>query len=410
MSKTATSTNFPQLRFSHEDGAPFRDWQERKLKKLGRFLGGGTPSTSEESYWQGNIPWISSSDISDESIHNVTITRYITERAISESATKLVPSNSILLVSRVGVGKLAVSPIDLCTSQDFTNFIPSHDNVYFLAYQLHSQKNKLVAFSQGTSIKGFTISDIGLLKIALPELEEQRKIAAFFSAVDAKLDALRRKRGLLAEYKRGVMQKLFSQEIRFVGDGGRPYADWERKRLSKVLIPDVRKTEKPSTNYLALGVRSHMNGTFQKPGTDPTSNAMEQLFVVRAHDLIVNITFAWEGAIAIARPEDDGGLVSHRFPTYRFKEKLLHREFFRYVIQQERFKHILGLISPGGAGRNRVMSKMDFLKITWLFPSLAEQKKIAGFLNSIDAKITAVDQQIAHMEAFKKGLLQQMFV
>ncbi len=153
-----------------------------------------------------------------------------------------------------------------------------------------------------------------------------------------------------------------------------------------------------------------MKGTFQKPDFDPKSISMEKLFVVSENDLIVNITFAWEGAIAIVKFIDDGGLVSHRFPTYEFISEFLINDYFKYVIQTKRFKYTLDLISPGGAGRNRVMSKKEFVKIFWLFPSVHEQQKIANFLSTLDKKLEAVQKQINQTELFKKGLLQKMFV
>lgn len=198
-----------EIRFRQADGSPFPDWETKKLKDLGKFTGGGTPSTNNQEYWQGNTPWISSSDISDESIHDITVSRYITAKAINESATKVVSPNSILLVSRVGVGKLAVSSIEICTSQDFTNFTPHQDNVYFLAYLLHFYKNKLFSFSQGTSIKGFTISDIKLLKLELPHIHEQQKIADFLTAIDDKIKAIDQQVEKMETFKKGLLQQMF---------------------------------------------------------------------------------------------------------------------------------------------------------------------------------------------------------
>jgi type I restriction enzyme S subunit len=157
-----------QIRFKQDDGKAFPDWEEKSLGSLGNFIGGGTPDSNKREYWNGTIPWISSSDIEDDSIHKISITRFINEKAIKESATKVVPVGSILIVSRVGVGKLAISNKSLCTSQDFSNFTPTKGNVYFLAYALNSNKNKLLSLSQGTSIKGFTIDDINLFKINIP--------------------------------------------------------------------------------------------------------------------------------------------------------------------------------------------------------------------------------------------------
>jgi len=256
----------------------------------------------------------------------------------------------------------------------------------------------------------FTTKDFQKYDLNLPTLPEQQKIAAFLSAVDKKIQQLTRKKELLQQYKKGVMQKIFSQEIRFKREDGSDYPDWEERQLSEFLIPTFREVPKPPEAYLAIGIRSHCRGTFQKPDSDPNAIAMDKLFVVKENDLIVNITFAWEGAIAMVRKEDDGGLVSHRFPTYTFNRNKVLNEFFKYVFVQKQFRYTLDLISPGGAGRNRVLSKNELLKIKWTMPLIEEQKRIASFLGIIDKKIEEVIIQLEQSQQFKKGLLQQMFV
>ncbi|HYW21871.1 MAG TPA: restriction endonuclease subunit S [Nodularia sp. (in: cyanobacteria)] len=198
-----------EIRFKSAIGSPFPDWQKKKLGELGTFLGGGTPSTSQENYWTGKIPWISSSDLEEDSIYKISITRFINETAIKESATKTVPPNSILIISRVGVGKIAVSKQELCTSQDFSNFTPNQGNIYFIAYLLIFQKKNLLSISQGTSIKGFTNYDLSLLKIDFPCIEEQEKIANFLTAIDHKIETLTRHIDQTEQFKKGLLQKLF---------------------------------------------------------------------------------------------------------------------------------------------------------------------------------------------------------
>lgn len=198
-----------ELRFKDDQGNDFPDWEEKKLGDLGTFLGGGTPSTDEKEYWSGDVPWVSSSDTTENSIHKISYTRLITDKAIKDSATKLIPANSLLLVSRVGVGKMAVTLCEVCTSQDFTNFTPVENDVFFIAYYLSFHKNKLISFSQGTSIKGFTIKDIKLLKLKMASLLEQEKIANFLSKIDKKLDAVTQQIEHTKTFKKGLLQKMF---------------------------------------------------------------------------------------------------------------------------------------------------------------------------------------------------------
>lgn len=247
--------------------------------------------------------------------------------------------------------------------------------------------------------------------IYIPKTEkEQEKISSFLTSIDNKIEQLTNAEMLLQQYKKGVMQKIFNQEIRFKKDDGNSFPQWQDFKLGKFLVPTLREILKPQYKYLAIGIKSHCKGTFQKPNSDPDKIAMDKLYLVKENDLIVNITFAWEGAIAIVKKEDENGLVSHRFPTYTFKETITNSHFFQYIIIQKKFRYMLDLISPGGAGRNRVMSKKDFLQLKWKLPCIEEQTKIANFLSSIDSKIEKVQNQLKQTKEFKKGLLQRMFV
>ena len=137
-------------------------------------------------------------------------------------------------------------------------------------------------------------------------------------------------------------------------------------------------------------------------------NSMDKLYVVEPDDLFVNIAFAWEQAIAIVKPEDDGALASHRFPTFTFIAKKGHSDFFRFFILQPRMKYALDLISPGGAGRNRVMSKSDFIKLGFLLPEYNEQTAIAQLLQTADKEIQLLNTKMEKLKEQKKGLMQQL--
>ena len=119
-----------------EVGVVPKEWSVMTLRDIADFWGGGTPSKSIAEYWNGDIPWISSSDISLNSVHGLNITRYITGQAVKESSTQLCPRNAILIVTRVGVGKIAIAPTNICTSQDFTNIVLRQDNVEYVARAL----------------------------------------------------------------------------------------------------------------------------------------------------------------------------------------------------------------------------------------------------------------------------------
>lgn len=251
------------------------------------------------------------------------------------------------------------------------------------------------------------------ITIPFPTVEEQQKIADCLASLDERISLEAQKLDTLKTHKKGLMQQLFPAEgetlpkLRF--PEFRDAGEWKEKKLTDAITPVIREVAKPDSSYLALGLRSHGKGTFHKPDQAPEKNSMDKLYLVHHDDLIVNITFAWEGAIAIAGKQDHGCYVSHRFPTYVFNEKVSTSGFFRYVIIKKAFIYKLGLISPGGAGRNRVMNKKDLLQLTVLLPDTKEQQKIADCLASLDDLITAQTQKLAALKTHKKGLMQQLF-
>lgn len=184
---------------------------------------------------------------------------------------------------------------------------------------------------------------------------------------------------------------------------------WQELELRDFLTFTPRPVSKPEKKYLSLGIRSHCKGTFIREVESPDKVMMDTLYEVKRDDLIVNITFAWEGAVALVNKSDEGALVSHRFPTYVFNRNVVVPEYFRYLIPAKRFTYSLGVVSPGGAGRNRVLDREDFLDLRFVFPPLLEQKKIAKVLSVWDFAIETVEKLIKSQSTFKRTLMQQMF-
>ncbi len=239
--------------------------------------------------------------------------------------------------------------------------------------------------------------------IIVPPLQEQTSIANTLGLIDS---AINKNNQLIAQKelcKKWLMQNLLTGKKRLKGFENEK---WKVKLLEEVLIPVSRPVDKPSSSFLALGIRSHGKGTFLKPDFEPSKIEMDTLFVVKENDLIVNITFAWEQAIAIAGKQDDGALVSHRFPTFTFNPNNGVMNYFRHFILQLRFKYLLDLISPGGAGRNRVLSKKDFLKLEVKIPSTAEQTAIAQVLQAADKEIQLLKAKTEKLREQKKGMMQ----
>ena len=171
------------------------------------MTGGGTPSTKEEKYWLGTMPWISSSDLIEFDINKISETRFISNEAIENSATKIVPAFSILVVTRVGLGKVAVNEHPICTSQDFTNLYSNNINPYYFAYLIQKHLSKKVP--QGSTIKGISSKELAKMNLTYPTKNEQDKIYSFLHILDKKIDVINSKIAILKKYKEGIMIKCY---------------------------------------------------------------------------------------------------------------------------------------------------------------------------------------------------------
>jgi type I restriction enzyme, S subunit len=274
-----------------------------------------------------------------------------------------------------------------------------------LSYALETDlvKRQKRVLGQGNSVVHIYSSDLSKLQIPLPPLPEQKAIAQVLSTADAAIHTTEKLIAQKELRKKWLMQQLLTGKKRLKGFEN---TKWKIQPLENFIKPIVREVPKPDVPYLGIGLRSHGKGTFLKYDEQPEKNSMDKFYVVRPNDLIVNITFAWEQAIAIVRPEDDGALASHRFPTYTFIEEKGHPDFFRFYILQPRMKFMLEMISPGGAGRNRVMSKKDFIKLEFLLPEYKVQTAIAHVLQAADKEISLLKAKAEKLREQKKGLMQ----
>ena len=164
----------------------------------------------------------------------------------------------------------------------------------------------------------------------------------------------------------------------------------------------------PDAIYQQIGIRSHGKGLFDKPPVTGRQLGNKRVFWVEPHCFIVNIVFAWEQAVGQTSASDVGKIASHRFPMYRAKPGMVDIDFLTYLFRTEYGKELLGLASPGGAGRNKTLGQDEFLKTRILIPLIAEQSKIAQILCAWDQALDAREKLVANARDEKKALMQKL--
>ena len=198
--------NVPEIRFKGFTEA----WEQRKVSDLAeKTYGGGTPTTSNEAYWNGDIPWIQSSDVVDGKLLGVEPRKWITQDGLNNSAAQLIPENSIAIITRVGVGKLAFMPYSYATSQDFLSLSKLNAEPLFTVYACYKKLQSELNAVQGTSIKGITKAELLAKNIMVPRYAEQQQIGAFFKQLDNLITLHQRELEKLKNLKKACLEKMF---------------------------------------------------------------------------------------------------------------------------------------------------------------------------------------------------------
>ena len=196
----------PEIRLDGFKG----EWELLEINYLADdFQSGGTPKTNVQEYWDGDIPWIQSSDLETNCLFEIKVQKSISEKGLKNSSAKIIPKDSIAVVTRVGVGKLAVIRHEYATSQDFLSFSNLKSNIEFTAYLLYRLLQKEVTQLQGTSIKGITKVELLSKKVLIPSLPEQQAIGAYFSNLDNLIASHQEKISQLETLKKKLLQDMF---------------------------------------------------------------------------------------------------------------------------------------------------------------------------------------------------------
>ena len=260
-----------------------------------------------------------------------------------------------------------------------------------------------------------SIEDLKLLELNFPSKEEQTKIASFLSAVDEKISQLTQKHQLLSQYKQGMMQKLFSQQLRFKADDGSEFGEWKKRKVSDLFIEIKEKVLNQNIETYSITAGKGFVSQAEKFGRNISGMQNSNYIVLQPNDFSYNKgnskTFKY-GCVYL-NEFDHPIAVPNVFISFRAKvTKSIYEKFYAHLFENHYLDRRLRLLISSSARMDGLLnvSKEGFFEIKLPSPCLEEQTKIANFLSAIDQKIEVVVQQIEQAKQWKKGLLQQMFV
>ncbi len=396
-----------------------KDWQNTALEEVAiDLIGGGTPSTAFKEYWNGNIAWMTSAHI-----NGMVVTKgqkYISKEGLEKSATHLVPKDNLLVATRVGIGKVAVNQIDIAISQDLTGVIidKTKADPAFLYWAILSNKQKLKAIAQGSTIKGILRDDLGKLKLPMPQnVAEQRAIVGVLGVVDSAIELADRVVAQTERLKRGLMQQLLTRGIGHTETKQTPIGklpqDWKPTQLKDVVLSYKNGIYKPS-QYAGKGlpcvrmyniVAGRIN--HEKAALlDVTEQELEE-FGVKAGDIIVNRVNTAELVGKAGVIPDGFGKATFESKNIRMRldTKKVSPDFFAIFVQTKEYSNqLLSRAKTAVAQATVTQEDLDSVVIP-LPPTLSEQQKIAEIISAMDKKLLLERQEKERLERIKRGLM-----
>ena len=402
-------TVVPALRFPE-----FRDGEGWKIVSLGEVcdvVGGGTPDTKEDSYWNGDILWLTPSEVGNRFISDSC--RKITLSGLKNSSAKLLPAGSIVLTTRATLGEMSILVTEASTNQGFQSLVPklgtNKDYIYYLQPII---KEQCLRFSKGSTFLEVSSTSVKNFKIPFTSNKEQEKVADCLGSMDDLISSVAYKIETLKEYKKGLMQQLFPAEGKTIPAIRFPEfqnaREWKQIKLRDVGEPLMCKRilKEQTTNEAVGNIPFYKIGTF---GGNPDAYISKDIL----EDYKRKYSYPNKGDILISAAGTIGRLVVFDGKPAYFQDsnivwignsetKILNAFLYR-VYQTLKWQ-----TSDGG-----IVSRLynsDLKNMTIIFPeNKIEQQKIADCLLSVDELISTEIAKLDQLKAHKKGLMQQLF-
>ncbi len=380
-----------------------------------QWYSGGTPSKDNERYWDGNIPWISAESMRGSYFSESN--RKLSPEGLAEGS-RLAKSGSILLLVRgsmlfnsIPVG---IAQKDVAFNQDVKAIVSDQINHKYLLYYFQSNEAKLLSqvVSTGIGAGKLDTAELHAMPIVVPSQKEQEKIAAFFLEVDKRILMLHEKKKLFEQYKKGVIQVIFSRKIRFKDDNGKIYPDWDVKKLGD--IATIQKGKGISKEDIATDgatkciLYGELYTKYQeviKKIHSRTNLSPNTLIFSKANDVV--LPASGESNIDIAKAScvtEDGVALGGDMSIIRSKCDGI---FLAYYLSNAK-KDTIAKLAQGNSVVHLYASQLSNLELE--MPVVMEQKKIADFLIAVDEKIALTEKELVQAQKFKKALLQKMFI
>ncbi|PSU39832.1 restriction endonuclease subunit S [Photobacterium phosphoreum] len=398
-------------------------WKTYDLGELAlKIEGGGTPSRIEPAFWKGDLPWATVKDL--KKVRLTSTLEFISVLGLEQSASKLIPANTMILASRMAVGKAVIFDCDVTINQDLKAFYPKKNLETEFLLQWYLSKSELIeSLGTGSTVKGIKLDDIKTLPITLPPYPEQQKIAAILTSVDDGIEKTQAQINKLKDLKTGMMQELLT---RGVGVDGKPHTEfkdspvgripkgWDVKSLgdlSSFITSGSRGWaqyySESGAIFIRIGnlTREHINFRFKDIiRVSPPESAEGKRTLVQAGDVLISIT-ADLGVIAVVNESLEKAYVNQHVALVRLKDIAISRWVGHYLAFEQTQKQFSANNDSGAkAGLNLTAIRNTVVTL----PSESEILSIVKSLDSIDDLIFKKRNKLVTLNSTKKALMQDL--
>lgn len=405
-----TVKNVPKLRFKSKLEQNFSNWQEKKLGDVFSIFSGYSFSSNDSR--SNGIKWLKIADVGIQ-VMNSDNPSFLPEGFDKKYSKFLVELNDyvIALTRPILDHKLKISKINLEYSGALLNQrvgkLLTDENIDFVYYLLQCTKiiNSIENKIDGSDPPNLSSMNIKDICCFIPSLPEQQKIADFLRSVDNKIQALKQQQQLLLQYKKGMMQKLFSQQIRFKDENGQDYPEWELYKLSDISEINPRNEKLPK-EFVYIDLESVEKGNLIHQKHVLLKNAPSRAQrILKKNDILFQLVRPYQQNNFLFNLDNNNYVASTGYAQIRTKQNQ------EYLYQLLNTDFILNKVLELCTGTSYpAINSNDLGSISFNICSFPEQQKIADCLSAIDQKIELVNKKISYTEQFKQGLLQQLFV
>lgn len=390
-------------------------WSVKKVSDWGEIVSGGTPSTNKSDYWNGNILWLTPSEVSALSTRFINQTqRKITKKGLDNSSAKLLPVNSLIICTRATIGDCCINIVPMSTNQGFKSIIVQNNSVDFLYYLISKYKRELVRKACGSTFLEISKKDIDNLKFACPPLGEQEKIAEILGTWDDGIEKL----GKLIEakklQKKSLMQKLLTGKHRLKGFT-EPWKEIKLGNLGTTYagLSGKNKEDFGKGSFYISYLNIYQNSKVDLKRLDlvdvqkwETQNTVKygDVFFTTSSETPDEVGFS---SVLLSEVSENIYLNSFCFGYRLYNFDNLIPDFAAYLFRSLSVRKIMFKLAQGATRFN--LSKNELMKQKILIPlNTAEQKAIADILSVTDDEINLLNKKLETLKEQKKGLMQKL--